>query len=86
MASPITVRRDIPPSSALAVRVTPVTEDSRWVTRKVAAQALGVAIRTVDRYLRDGWLTYYTGPVPGRCYGIRIWRDDLDWLRGHHPV
>lgn len=84
--SPITVRRDVPRATAMAVRVTPIEEASRWITRREAATSLRVTMRTVDRYLRENLLTYYVGPVPGRCYGIRIWSDDVDWLRGRHAV
>lgn len=82
--SPITLRHDAPRATELAVRVTPVEETTRWITRREAARSLKVTMRTVDRYLRDNLLTYYSGPVPGRCYGRRIWSDDVDRLAGRH--
>lgn len=61
---------------------TPV-EDPRWITRAVAAALADRDPRTIDRWVREGLVTVYKGPVPAtetwpaNNNGLRVWRDDV---------
>lgn len=83
MEAKITIRRGCP--DAVAQRIagsTPILDPDHWVTRQQAADALEVNPRTIDRYIRRGELSAYTGPVLDRSsrqggHGVRVWRDDV---------
>jgi hypothetical protein len=48
-----------------------------WSTREQAAATLRVGVRTIDRYIRRGELTAYSGMLPGGGYGVRLWEPDV---------
>jgi hypothetical protein len=83
MEAKITIRRGCP--DAVAQRIagsTPILDPDHWVTRQQAADTLEVNPRTIDRYIRRGELSAYSGPVTDRSpdqsgHGVRIWRDDV---------
>lgn len=82
MSASITLRSGLDKASSLTIMgSTPTADPDRWLRRAEVAEQLGIDIRTVDRYLRERTLSSYTGPVPGRQYGVRVWADDLDLLR-----
>lgn len=83
MEAKITIRKGCPPD--LAKRIagsTPAIEPQCWMTRQDAADALDVNPRTVDRYIRRGELSAYSGPVADRSatqsgHGVRVWLADV---------
>lgn len=80
--SKVTLRTGLDRAASLKVLgSTPSSEPDRWLRRGEVAEQLDIDIRTVDRYLRERVLSSYSGPVPGRQYGVRVWADDLDYLR-----
>ena len=36
-----------------------MADDDQWLTRMQAAERLGINVRTVDRWVANGWLTRY---------------------------
>lgn len=63
---------------------TPV-DHPNWITRDEAAQIADRRTpRTIDRWVQEGRVTVYRGPVPphpntGRAdnHGVRVWRPDV---------
>jgi hypothetical protein len=55
----------------------PLTQPRLWLSRAEAAHVLKVNIRSVDRYVRNGELTYYGGPVEGAAYGVAVLLADV---------
>lgn len=59
--------------------------DPRWITRDEAAELAGRATnRTIDRWVDQGLVTVYRGPVPPHpnsgkpnTNGVLVWRDDV---------
>lgn len=74
------------PTALTILGSTPSTDPDKWLRRNEVAEALEIDVRTVDRYLRERVLSSYSGPVPGRQYGVRVWADDLDLLRPTVPT
>lgn len=83
MEAKITIRKGCPHDVAVRIaNSTPALDPGHWVTRRQAAEALAVNPRTIDRYIRRGELSAYSGPVLDRSehqagHGVRIWRDDV---------
>lgn len=87
MEAQITLRKDCPADTAAAVRMsTPALDPAAWLTRKEAAERLGVGTRTIDRYIRRGSLSHYRGPVPSSGNGVRVWTDDVSTFHYRHNV
>lgn len=57
-----------------------------WVKREDAAAHLAVGIRTIDRYIRRGQLTSYSGMLPTGGYGVRLWQPDVAQHRVVQPT
>lgn len=80
--SKVTLRAGLDRVTSLKIMgSTPNRDPDKWLRRDEVAEQLDIDIRTVDRYLREQLLSSYSGPVPGRQYGVRVWADDLEYLR-----
>lgn len=57
---------------------TPIKAPDLWLSRDDTAKALNVGPRTIDRYVRNGRLTVYRGPVDGAAFGVRLLKSEVD--------